>query len=247
MKRKTLTEPTTIKEGIEWLKLFATKQQLRTVTGLRNRKLKRDVLIHAVEQNQPTLEDVMKQYDEHVNTKEDRNIERKKQHDKKQAWMYLKQIMTSEEKIITRIKPCVFYEWRNAHSGPGMFLIRHYGQEKSKMCVVVLDSWSSKMITIRTIIPQTLEYVSPPTDEYEKSTGPIKWQTWIMSENFLLSSCQFNVAYNQKRDEDDNYCISFSIDRADIIFSGTFVVAQKFVLHQIFPNVILIEIASFLF
>ncbi len=139
-----------------------------------------------------------------------------------------------------------FYDWKSAWSGPGQTLIRSYGQEKSKFCVVeCMDKVIANSILIKMLTPQKIDYLMGPTTENNRFVFGSTWNIYAIPRDtqFTLNP---SIWTTKEEDEDRGYPFRVSVDRFEMLLSGTFVIAQSALLDFL-PNILLCEIGSYVF
>lgn len=118
------------------------------------------------------------------------------QHSNKLSWHLLQKTLRVGDTITVKVKPCVFYKWKDAHSGPGAHLIRYYDELKTQhiQCEVraslapfpkqkpkyVTSFWEEEVgITVRLKRDICMETLCAPQRTGE---APGKeWETWTVS------------------------------------------------------------------
>ena len=212
-------------EGWAWIKDKATCTQLQTLLAFNmNTKLNRNGLIALLELYPPGLDGIDLFYEQWLEDERAKKLKRseatKIKMQSRKAWNCL--LKNLQKTTIAKIKPCCFYEWRNESSGPGQYLVRTYGELKSKICKISIiddfkDSIKNKYIDIKTNNNQTLEYLSLPSKIQF-------WETWILPINSIFN-CMSWVHRNSSGDEESNYTFSACNDSLEISWSGTFLIA----------------------
>jgi len=115
-KRKSLC----LKNRFEWIKRNATCKQLRSLSGVKDRKVKRCALILLLDANPPNTKQIQLVYKKCM---EAQRTQIRKKSDvsrtiikSRKAWKYLSQFIQFDKQIMAKIKPCVFYNWKYALS-----------------------------------------------------------------------------------------------------------------------------------
>src|SRR6185369_521982 len=168
-KRKMVRCPKTQQRAMEWVSNFATCTQLRHFLGFAGaRSLTRPALLHLVLLNPPSFEAICATFRESALVKKTQKKKRAEANairtQSKQAWKYLARFIKPSQQTFAKIKPCVCYEWKRESSGPGQYLVRMYGEEKSKVCrIQMINEMPTsikrlKQIDICTLDTQTLDY-----------------------------------------------------------------------------------------
>jgi hypothetical protein len=265
-KRKRDTKPTrpkTREKAIQWITKHARIKDLCQIVSDSRRKWKRTELLHFVKFGHIwSLDQMLTIYDYHYQCKEEQSNKLKKitteRLETKIAWDYLCAFIEPETKTVAVCKPVVFYSWKHANSGPGKYLVSHFGKEKSKYATVKMEGeifevtknmgWRDhenkkylRFVNIKPCHTVTLEYAVQPTQQDGVS---VSWENDSLTpDNVFETRFMF---MDKSNSEDLNYEFKLSHDKLNVTWSGTFLVAQYWLEHYI-PWTLQMEIARFLF
>jgi hypothetical protein len=212
---------------------YATCKQLRDLLGIKDRKLKRTTLLERVKCD-TFVADVAKVSaisKQHLENQTRRCFAVTTRANVKRAWKYFSQFVQTGVMTFAKIKPCVFYDWKSAWSGPGQTLVRSFGEQKSKMCKIrfetnltTKDDSNRHVRVIRQSVQVSrlqhikLEYLLPPQNPNVTS---IVWETWALqptAPGTSLTSIR-GVRRDLQQDEYDNYVFTcFGDERMHKLF-----------------------------